>query len=218
MFTQDRQALDRVAGRAGPGPDDRAQPGHAARRHDRGPERGARQGQRVHHHAAGDRSALSLQSESAAPNRRSATAEQAGACSSWTTTSTRARLTAAALEAVGHETRVAFDGPAALSMAETFQPNVVLLDLGLPLMDGFEVARQLRRARNRRAAGARRRDRLRTGVRPRAHRIRRLRGSRRQAGRRPRTRRPPRQPAGQPRHRLVGGVRPGVRPPVRSGV
>jgi len=54
-----------------------------------------------------------------------------------------ARLIAAALEAVGHETRAAFDGPAALSIAAGFQPDIVLLDLGLPLMDGFEVARQL---------------------------------------------------------------------------
>jgi len=55
-----------------------------------------------------------------------------------------ARLIAAALEAVGHETHAIFDGPAALSIAAAFRPDVVLLDLGLPLMDGFEVARQLR--------------------------------------------------------------------------
>ena len=55
-----------------------------------------------------------------------------------------ARLIAAALEAVGHETLAVFDGPAALSIASAFRPDVVLLDLGLPLMDGFEVARQLR--------------------------------------------------------------------------
>jgi CheY-like chemotaxis protein/two-component sensor histidine kinase len=55
-----------------------------------------------------------------------------------------ARLIAAALETIGHETRAVFDGPAAISAAGIFRPQVVLLDLGLPLMDGFEVARQLR--------------------------------------------------------------------------
>ena len=54
-----------------------------------------------------------------------------------------ARLTADALEAVGHDTRVAFDGPEALAMAETFAPDLALLDLGLPLMDGYELAEQL---------------------------------------------------------------------------
>jgi CheY-like chemotaxis protein len=54
-----------------------------------------------------------------------------------------ARLTAEALEAVGHDTRVAFDGPAALEIADTFRPDVALLDLGLPLMDGYELAQQL---------------------------------------------------------------------------
>jgi signal transduction histidine kinase len=54
-----------------------------------------------------------------------------------------ARLTAEALESVGHETRVAFDGPAALEVAETFAPDLALLDLGLPLMDGYELAQQL---------------------------------------------------------------------------
>src|SRR5262249_37197933 len=54
-----------------------------------------------------------------------------------------ARLLADALEIVGHETRVAFDGPGALEAAAAFQPDAALLDLGLPLMDGYELARQI---------------------------------------------------------------------------
>ena len=46
----------------------------------------------------------------------------------------------------GHATRVAHSGEAALGCAEEFQPEVVLLDLGLPGLSGHEVARQLRRA------------------------------------------------------------------------
>jgi two-component system, sensor histidine kinase len=49
-----------------------------------------------------------------------------------------------ALRQVGHEVREEHDGPAALSAATEFEPDVVLLDLGLPGMDGFEVAQQLR--------------------------------------------------------------------------
>jgi two-component system CheB/CheR fusion protein len=45
----------------------------------------------------------------------------------------------------GHEVAVAHDGPAALDTAQTRQPQVVLLDLGLPRMDGCEAARRLRR-------------------------------------------------------------------------
>jgi CheY-like chemotaxis protein len=44
----------------------------------------------------------------------------------------------------GHEVRVAHDGRDALHAAQEFQPEVILLDIGLPGMDGFEVARQLR--------------------------------------------------------------------------
>ncbi len=51
----------------------------------------------------------------------------------------------------GHEVRIAHDGPAALEATESFEPEVVLLDLGLPDMDGYEVAAKLRaRARERR--------------------------------------------------------------------
>ena len=44
----------------------------------------------------------------------------------------------------GHETRTAFTGPDAVAAAAEFLPEVVLLDIGLPGMDGFEVARRLR--------------------------------------------------------------------------
>jgi CheY-like chemotaxis protein len=43
-----------------------------------------------------------------------------------------------------HDVRTAHDGPTALQVAEAFRPEVVLLDIGLPRMDGYEVARQLR--------------------------------------------------------------------------
>jgi PAS domain S-box-containing protein len=48
------------------------------------------------------------------------------------------------LENLGHETVCAYDGPEALRVADRFRPEIVLLDLGLPVMDGFEVARRLR--------------------------------------------------------------------------
>src|SRR6185312_309944 len=44
----------------------------------------------------------------------------------------------------GHDVRSAHDGPAALALADSFLPDVVLLDVGLPGMDGYEVARRLR--------------------------------------------------------------------------
>lgn len=44
----------------------------------------------------------------------------------------------------GFEECMAFDGPAALTAAENFHPEVVILDIGLPGLDGFEVARRLR--------------------------------------------------------------------------
>ena len=44
----------------------------------------------------------------------------------------------------GHEVRLAHDGPEALVEAAAFDPEVVLLDIGLPTMDGYEVARRLR--------------------------------------------------------------------------
>jgi len=48
------------------------------------------------------------------------------------------------LQAMGHELRLAYDGPGALRAAADFRPDVVLLDIGMPGMDGYEVARRLR--------------------------------------------------------------------------
>ena len=48
------------------------------------------------------------------------------------------------LEFTGHETRVAHDGLEAVQTAENFRPDVVLLDIGLPKLNGFEAARMIR--------------------------------------------------------------------------
>ena len=48
------------------------------------------------------------------------------------------------LDLLGHEAKVAYDGPAALELARELQPTLVLLDIGLPGMNGYEVARALR--------------------------------------------------------------------------
>ena len=45
---------------------------------------------------------------------------------------------------LGHEVETAGDGPGALAAAERFLPDIGLIDIGLPGMDGFEVARRLR--------------------------------------------------------------------------
>lgn len=49
------------------------------------------------------------------------------------------------LEFAGHEVRAVYDGPSALVAYRTYHPDVVLLDVGLPGMNGYDVARQLRR-------------------------------------------------------------------------
>jgi PAS domain S-box-containing protein len=49
------------------------------------------------------------------------------------------------LELAGHEVRVAHCGRAALSVAQTFRPEVALIDIGMPDLSGYEVAKELRR-------------------------------------------------------------------------
>ncbi len=49
------------------------------------------------------------------------------------------------LKASGHDVRTAFDGPTAVHAALEHLPDVVLLDIGLPDLNGYEVAARLRR-------------------------------------------------------------------------
>ena len=54
-------------------------------------------------------------------------------------------MLAMVVEAVGHDARKAFDGRSEVSAALEYQPHVILLDVGVPGMSGFEVATELRR-------------------------------------------------------------------------
>ena len=56
-----------------------------------------------------------------------------------------AAMSSALLEMGGHRVRVALDGPSGVRAAIEEEPEVVLLDIGLPGMDGFAVAKELRR-------------------------------------------------------------------------
>jgi len=49
-----------------------------------------------------------------------------------------------AVEAEGYDVRTVFSGQAALELARDFRPDIVLLDLGMPGMSGFDVCRALR--------------------------------------------------------------------------
>jgi signal transduction histidine kinase len=53
-----------------------------------------------------------------------------------------------ALEEVGYVVEVAYDGPSAIERAEAFRPEVALVDIGLPVMDGYELAQHLRQSRS----------------------------------------------------------------------
>ena len=48
------------------------------------------------------------------------------------------------IECMGHEVRVAVDGVQAVEIAQQFEPQIALLDIGMPRMDGYEAARQIR--------------------------------------------------------------------------
>jgi CheY-like chemotaxis protein/two-component sensor histidine kinase len=54
------------------------------------------------------------------------------------------QLLAEALREIGCEAHVTHDGPSAIAAARELEPDIALLDIGLPVMDGYEVARRLR--------------------------------------------------------------------------
>jgi CheY-like chemotaxis protein len=49
------------------------------------------------------------------------------------------------LEHHGHEIRIAYNGPDAVQICEEFKPDIVFLDIGLPGLNGYEVAKQIRK-------------------------------------------------------------------------
>ncbi len=53
----------------------------------------------------------------------------------------------AVLEQAGHDVRTAPDAPSGLQLVQSFVPDIAFLDIGLPVMDGYELARLLRRTR-----------------------------------------------------------------------
>lgn len=58
-----------------------------------------------------------------------------------------ARMVCEALRRQGYECETAFDGDSALDMAEALRPDLIVLDVMLPRLDGFEVTRRLRASR-----------------------------------------------------------------------
>jgi CheY-like chemotaxis protein len=56
-----------------------------------------------------------------------------------------AYMMSALIKKCGHDVRITYDGPTALEMAAAFKPDVLFVDIALPGMDGFCVARELRR-------------------------------------------------------------------------
>lgn len=49
------------------------------------------------------------------------------------------------LKMFGHDVKTALDGDTALALAHTHQPQAMVLDIGLPRLNGYELARQIRR-------------------------------------------------------------------------
>jgi CheY-like chemotaxis protein len=49
------------------------------------------------------------------------------------------------LRFLGHDVSTAYEGASAMKIAESFHPAAIFLDIGMPITDGYEVARQMRR-------------------------------------------------------------------------
>jgi signal transduction histidine kinase len=79
-----------------------------------------------------------------APRKRAARTERARKILVVDDNTDVADMMAELLTNMGHDVRIANDGAAALAAATAFTPEIALLDLGLPVMDGYEIARRLR--------------------------------------------------------------------------
>jgi signal transduction histidine kinase len=141
LFTQDRQAIDRAQGGLGLGlaivRSLVALHGGTVAAHSEGRGRGSEFVVRLPH----------LRMTGGAPRADAAPAPRASSGLRVLVVDDNedaALMLSEALVQAGHQTAVAHDGPAALQLIEAFKPHVALLDIGLPVMDGFELARQIR--------------------------------------------------------------------------
>jgi PAS domain S-box-containing protein len=139
IFVQGRSALERVGGGLGIGLALARRiaelHGGALEAHSEGPNRGAEFVLRMPlSQMAAEREAPRAEHKSAVPRRILVVDDNVDA----------ATTLEVLLRSLGHETRVAHDGMLALDIAREFRPEVVLLDIGMPGLDGYEVARRLR--------------------------------------------------------------------------
>ena len=159
-FFQADQGLARSEGGLGLRLDAGQAAGRTARRNNRSPQRRPGPGERVHDPTAGDRrpgAGRQRASEAANPSAATRPLRVLIVDDSQDATMTMKLL----LEIRGHEAATAASGPEALKVFDEFQPHVVLLDIGLPEMDGYEVAKRLRAK-----IGRRRKDHRHDGLRP----------------------------------------------------
>jgi CheY-like chemotaxis protein len=54
-----------------------------------------------------------------------------------------AKVSMWAMEMLGHEAQIALDGPTAIALAKAFRPEVVILDIGIPVMNGYEICQAM---------------------------------------------------------------------------
>ena len=142
LFVQADRRVKGAAGRHGDRAGAGQGAGRAARRHGRGSQRGAGQGQRVRRDAAA--AASRRAGRRLGPERGDPPAGTSRRVLVVDDNVDAAESLALLLRLGGHEVRVAHDGPAALALAEADPPEVALLDLGMPGMDGYELAGRFR--------------------------------------------------------------------------
>ncbi len=118
-------------------------PGRDARRNGGGGERGPRQGQHVHRPAAGTRGPPRTSCRRHAPDegRRARAGRRILVVDD---NHDSARTMARLLTLLGNEVHTAYDGIEAVEAAEEFRPEVILMDVGMPRLNGYEATRRIR--------------------------------------------------------------------------
>ena len=149
------------AGRAGHRPDAGATAGRDARRDGRGHERRVGKGQRVHRpHSGAEGSPTACECRSHGPGEVAGSKRRILVVDD---NRDAAESLGMMLRLMGNEVRTAADGLAAVQAAEDFRPDMILLDIGLPKLNGYDACRRIREQALVQWHGHRRPDRLGSG-------------------------------------------------------